>query len=158
MKGSDELEFIQFVRSDREVTLFGHALPDNEVLCLDKLPDPPTPGWFQVWLWDVTNSPQPLLYLVPEQNHFTVDRFASEVIEFSRSMLRDEFLCAGRIWAEMRGWRMDDPRHTFQKSQTFVGWFERLARWLKRKSTRRFHGAYVLPGAQEFVNQGGTLS
>jgi hypothetical protein len=158
MKGSDELDFIEFVRSDREVALFGDALPDRKVACLDELPGPQTPGWFQLWLWDVTNSPEPVLWFVAEQNHYAVDRFASEVIEFHRSTFRDGFLWAGRIWAEMRGWRMDNPLDTFRKSESFVRWFDRLARWVRRKSTRVFRGAHVLPGAQEFVSQGGALS
>jgi hypothetical protein len=157
MKESDELEFVEFARSDREVIVFARTLQEEKVVPLNVLPGPQTPGWFQLWLWDVRNSPEPILQFVAEQNYYTVDSFASEVIEFDRSAFLDRFLRTGRIWAEMKGWR-DDPRNVFQKSESFVRWFDRLVRWIKRKAMRRFRGAYVLPGAQEFVDQGGFLA
>ncbi len=158
MAGADELDFIRFARSDREVGLFGYGLPSDEIVLLDELPSPKEPGWFHVWLWDMANSPRPVLRFVREQRHYVVDPFASEVVEFSRSILDGQCLSRGRIWAEMIGWRMDDPLHTFRKPGTFVRWFRRLGSWLTRRSMSTSDGGYLLPGAQEHVDGGGMLS
>ena len=80
------------------------------------------------------------------------------VIGFSRSYFDEEKLVRGRIWAEITGWKMDDPSVTFKKSDAFTKWFNRLAGWLKRKGCKNNAGDYLLSGAQKHVDSGGRLA
>jgi len=158
MTPSDEYEFVDFVRSDRDVAIFPYFSPRREPSLLDNLAEAKEGTGFTLWLWDRTNSPAPVLDYVHQQGYYTVDRFASEVIEFSRSYMYEGRLVRGRIWAEMTGWRMDDPSATFSKSESFQKWFKRLANWIRRKSIKDSIGDYLMPGAQQFLRDGGHLS
>lgn len=158
MTRSDEREFLRFVRSDRDVAIFMDATRSSEVEPIDTLPEKGVPGWFMLWLWDRANSPAPKMDYVAEQKYYTVDRFSSEVIEFSRSCMDEGRLVRGRIWAEMVYWDRKDPAAgPFEKSESFKKWFNRLANWIKRRSTKDEVGDYMLPGAAEFARSGGTL-
>lgn len=155
MAASDEADFIKFARSDRNVGITIDGTPTDSLSLLDELPERDIPFWFTVWLWDQDNSPSPILQYIPEQNYFVVDRFASEVIEFSRSYLDEGRLVRGRIWAEMGVWRSDGTLHN--KGVSFEKWFDRLANWIKRHSVRDDRGDYLLPGAADYAKQGGKL-
>jgi hypothetical protein len=158
MTTSDEADFIQFVRSDRDVGIFMYALPTDEIPLLDTLPSPGEPFWCSLWLWDRENSPPPKTDYVPEQHYYVADRFASEIIEFSRCCIDADCLVRGRIWAEMVGWRLEEPGRTFPKSESFRRWFDRLSNWIKRRSIRNRVGDYLLPGAAEYKRKGGRLA
>ncbi|MBM4128099.1 MAG: hypothetical protein FJ247_12245 [Nitrospira sp.] len=157
MTPEDEREFISFVESDRTVGIFMDVQASKEIAFLQRLPDRDTVGWFLLCLWDKDHSPPPVLSYVTEQAHFTVQRIESEVIEFSRCIPDEGRLVRGRIWAEMNGWRHDDPAIVIRKSESFRKWFSRIALWIKKHSTQNEVGDYVLPGAAEFVKNGGKL-
>jgi hypothetical protein len=157
MTEEDEREFLEFVHSDRNVAVFMGVQQTAEIAVLDELPTSDTSGWFQLWLWDRDHSPTPVLRYVQQQGHYCVDRFESEVIEFDRSILDEGRLVRGRIWAEMNGWRHDDPASVIKKSEAFSKWFDRLGNWIKRRSTRDSVGDFLLPGATQFSKQGGQL-
>jgi hypothetical protein len=55
----------------------------------------------------------------------------------------------------MNGWRHDDPAALVVKSESFRKWFGRLAKWIKRQSSRDAVGDYLLPGAAELAKYGG---
>lgn len=158
MMESDEQEFLRFVRSDREVCISMTAVPSSEPVPFTVLPDRRTPGWFALFLWDVTNSPPPKLEYIREQNHYVVDEYVSEVIEFHRSTMHEDCLVRGRIWAQIKYWDLEnDPPEIVTKSEHFQKWYNRLANWIKRRSIRDERGDYVLPGAAKYAKQGGRL-
>lgn len=157
MSADDERDFIEFVRADRNVGFFKYALPLPEIPLLEEMPTPDKPFWFSLFLWDRDRSPVPSVHFVKEQGYYVVNFIESEVIEFSRSFLDEGRLVRGRIWAEMNGWRQDDPATIIKKSDSFSKWFDRLAAWIKRRATRNAVGDYMLPGAATFAAQGGQL-
>lgn len=155
MTDADEAEFVEFVRSDRNVGIFMYAMPTNDIPLLTELPKQGVPCWCALYLWDRDHSPAPKIDYVPQQRYYVVDPFASEVIEFSRSHLDEGRLVRGRIWAEMGVWQSDGT--LVSKSESFRKWFDRLANWIKRRSVRDKLGEYILPGAAEYAKQGGRL-
>jgi hypothetical protein len=157
MSEEDERWFVEFVISERDVGILmsRQLLPEPE-LCKD-LPARETLGWFQLFLWDRQNSMPPKYDYVPQQRHYVLDRFESEVIEFHRSIMDEGRLVRGRLWVEMNGWRHDDPATIIKKSVAIGKWYEKLASWIKKRSKRNAAGAYVMPGAAAFAAQGGQL-
>ena len=155
MTSSDEEDFIQFVRSDRNVGIFMYAMPTNDIPLLTELPKQGIPFWFALYLWDRDHSPAPKIEYVPEQRYYVVEPIASEVIEFERSHFDEGRLVRGRIWTEIAVWQSNGT--LLSKSETFQQWFNRLANWIKRCSIRDQHGDYLLPGAAEYAKQGGKL-
>lgn len=158
MTRSDEEAFLAFVRSDRDVGIFKYTVPSKAIPFLEKLPEKGEPFWYALFLWDRHNSPPPILNYVKKQGYFVPDQYASEVISFSRSIYDEGRLVRGRIWAEMTGWKRDDPAMTFHKSESFQKWFDRLSNWIKRRSQINNHGDFIMPGAMTFVEKGGVLS
>ena len=58
----------------------------------------------------------------------------------------------------MSYWRLsDNPPTAVNKSEAFVKWYDRLANWIKRYSTRNDRGEFVMPGAARFAEQGGMM-
>ena len=157
MTYDDERKFIEFVRSNRNVAIFTSVLPTMDIADLNELPPPGEPFWFSLCLWDKDHSPRPTLTYIKQQRHFCVEEIESEVIQFHRCGMDHGRLVRGRIWAEMTGWRREDPTRTFKKSDAFSAWYERLAKWIKRHSVRNERGEFVMPGAAAFAEQGGAM-
>lgn len=156
MTRADEREFMRFVRSDRNVEVFKGHFPSQEIPFLAELPQEGEVDGFQLFLWDRDNSPPPIVRYVKEQGYFVPDFFSSEIIEFSRCFIDERRVLGGRIWAEMAFWD-GNPPVLHRKSESFRKWFSRLATWIKRHATRNSVGEYVMPGAAEFVKNGGQL-
>ena len=157
MTASDELKFVEFVRSDRNVTIFKAVQPIAEIADIHAMPPQGEPYWFSLYLWDRDHSPPPLMSYIQQQGHYHVEEFESEVIQFTRCGIDEGRLVRGRIWAEMNGWRRDDPATIVNKSDAFVAWYQRLANWIKRHSVRNDNGEFILPGAARFAEQGGSM-
>ncbi len=157
MTAEDEQEFLSYVRSDRDVGIFKFDVPSTEIPFLNELPPQGEPFWAALWLWDRDHSPRPVLTYVERQKYYAVEESQSEVIEFHRCGLDEGRLVRGRIWAEMNGWHGHDPATIIRKSDAFRKWYDRLAKWIKRRSTRDSVGDYMLPGAAAFAQKGGRL-
>jgi hypothetical protein len=157
MLKSDEDEFISYIQSDREVCIFLDRIKHPYIEGLKSLPDRDVPGWFMVYLWDKTNSPPPKIDYVPEQKHYVVDFFESEVIQFSRSYFDKNRLVRGRIWAEMKKLQSGDLSIMTKKSESFEKWFNKLSNWIKKKSKKNDFGDYLLAGAAKFVLENGKI-
>ena len=158
MTEKDEEEFVAFVRTTGDVCVLPNRYPTETLHCLEKLPEPGSPFWAHLWLWNRDVSPEPRLEYVEKQKHWYVDHFVSEVIEFSRCYRHQRRLGRGRIYAKMTGWDSNEPDKMFRKSEAFEKWYEKLARWIRRKGERDKNGVYVLPGARQFAEQGGVLA
>jgi hypothetical protein len=113
MTAADELNFVEFVRSDRDVAIFKSMLPTKEIMDLTELPRAGEMFWFSLCLWDRDHCPPPTLNYIQQHQHYRVDKTASEVIEFHRCGMDEGRLVRGRIWAELNGWRREDPSALF---------------------------------------------
>jgi hypothetical protein len=157
MTVEDEQKFVQFVRGERNVAIFKSVLPTTEIPNLIELPPVGEPFWFSLCLWNRDESPPPTLTYVEQQRYYSVGKIDSEIIEFDRCVLDQGRLVRGRIWAEMNGWKREDPATIIKKSDAFSAWYNRLASWIKRHSTRNDRGQYLMPGAARFAEHGGTM-
>lgn len=157
MTKSDENDFLRFLQSTGDVCVFKSVTPTPEIVCLDSLPKQGELFWFAMCLWHRNYSPAPILRHVKQQGYYVVEKFESEVIEFQRCGLDEGRLVRGRIWAEMNGWRQDDPVAIIKKSKEFGKWYDRIAAWIKKRSHRDAVGDYVLPDASDFSKKGGAL-
>ena len=157
MTESDEREFTEFLCADAEVRILRDRIATPEPEVLPELPDRKGPWGFKVWIWNSGISSSPKLHFVAAQKHYCLDPMPYEVIEFSRSRMDEGRLVRGRLWAEFTGWDRNDPSATIKKSDSFTKWFDRLAYWIRRHSARDHVGDYLLPGAAEYAQQGGTL-
>lgn len=157
MTESDERAFMDYVRSGGKVAVFKCSMPTEKIPFLKELPPRGESFWWALFLWDTANSSHPKLDYIAEQDYYVVDSMTSEVIEFSRSYIDEGRLVRGRIWAEMVGWERGSPEHTFEKSDSFKKWFNRLANWIRRNSVRNAVGDYMFPEAAEYLEHGGRL-
>lgn len=157
MTAEDEQDFVSFVRSDKNAEFLNYISRSPQMQVLEQLPTSDEIFWAGQFLWNREFSPLPSMKFIEQQGYYIPDSHESEIIEFSRSHLDEGRLNQGRIWAEMNGWQRQDPATIIKKSEPFSKWFDRLANWIKRRSTRDSVGFYVLPGAAAFVQQGGYL-
>ena len=158
MAEADEQQFLTFLRSDPAVRILMDCTPTPEPGVLQQLPTRDVPGWFLVSLWKRDISPAPQTDYVPQRREYSLNRYASEVVEFHRSCLDDEGrLARGRLWAEFIRWDPGNPRAVIEKSVAFKRWFHRLVAWIRRRATRAPTGWWMMPAAAAFAKQGGRL-
>ncbi|MDX9702392.1 MAG: hypothetical protein RBU23_05025 [Candidatus Auribacterota bacterium] len=156
MTEKDESDLLSFARSDRKMAILPYRHFTKEIEIVDTFPDPNIPFGKSTWLWDMDHSPKPILSFVNKQNYYSVDSLFSEVIEFDRSFFDGTRLRSGRIYIQTGYW--DDSGEYVTKSDEFIKWFERLARWIRKNGKRHNNWGYMLPGAQEFAANGGIIS
>ena len=152
MSDHDEDDFMKFMKIDRDVGILPYIHKENKLIILDKLPEKDEPFFFSVCLWDMTNSHPPVLKFISEKKYFTIDRFSSEVISFSRSYFDGRKLVKGRIWADITEGKGEDNFNYLKKTDSFKKWFDISARWIKKNSLKNSAGDYLLSGAQKLQN------
>lgn len=157
MTAQDERDFLGFVWSNGNVAVFKSIQESPHIVELHEMPKQGEDFWFSMCLWNRDVSPAPKLEYIEQQRYYSVDECESEVIQFHRCGFDDGRLVRGRIWAEMAYWRFDNPPVPVKKGLEFVKWYNRLASWIKRHSTRNSVGDYMMPGAVELDKSGGTL-
>jgi len=155
MTHKDEYKFLDFLLSHGNVGILEYVLDSANINILDSLPPRGNPGWFHVWLWDMENSPPPIIRYIDIQKYFTIDRFVSEVIGFIRCIedTKVSSLTRGKIYAEIAGWDMNNPAIKIHKSKAFLNLFNKISRWLRRHAIKDKSGSLLLSGAQEFVHR-----
>lgn len=155
--GDDEAEFFGHLRRAPGLRVLPTTSRVEVFDALTELPGADQPGWFHLWLWHSAHCAPPITRWIPQKKHFTVDRFASEVIELSRSFEKDGRLVRGRLWVEMSGWRQDAPERTFRKSEVFGKWYKSIETWMRKRYTRLSSGDLIAAGAEAFCRRGGRL-
>lgn len=153
MLEQDEQEFIHFVLSEPNVVMLSDLSPGPYPNIITELPRPPERRWWAVHFWNQKFAFRPARWVrVREGPDAGMYAFVGEklpVIEFLRSILHDSGeLKQGRIWTGCR----DDA---------FLKWYERIARWIRRRFTRvqewEAWAAYAGPQAYEWHQAGGKL-
>lgn len=159
MHGDDELQFLAAARQRAEVLVLPYRSATEKFEPLKDLPQAGEAFAYGVWLWSPTEcAPYEVEWVEPQRSYY-VNRFASEVIEFSRSFEDEGALVRGRIWAEMVAIDPEDPNSFIRKSASFEKWFDSLVRWIK-KNYEKVDGPipeYVGHGAAKFKREGGKL-
>ena len=153
MLEQDAHEFAQFVLSEPGVVMIGRLSSDRELHTLSELPCPPERWWWALKFWNQGFPMEPKWVQIregPDKDLFAfVPRDEDPVIEFDRSILRESGeLSQGRIWTGCR-------------DEAFLRWYERIARWIRRRY-KRIHeweawAAYAGPQACEWHQGGGVL-
>lgn len=154
MLEQDEEEFVRFVLSTSYVVVISDRyLPEPTLDIVPELPRPPEPGWWSVYFWSQNFPFEPKWVQVqegPEKGLYAfAPRIEDPLIEFTRSVLRDSGeLKQGRIWTGCR-------------DKAFLKWYERIARWIRRRFTRvqewEAWAAYAGPQAYAWYKAGGKL-
>jgi hypothetical protein len=154
MNEDDEHAFFNFLRSTGELRIFSYTSNSATPNELFELPSRETLFWACQFLQNASTSSDPIMKFIKTQSYYIPDVAESELIEFSRSFVDEGRLVRGRIWAEMNRY---DSSIIVRKPQNFLKWYERIASWIKRNSTRNSCGDYILPGAAKFAAEGGHL-
>src|SRR3990172_330615 len=159
MTQEDEKEFLDFVSSTGDVLVIPSWLAGPNPETVTGLP-PYFSGdnWSTFWLFNRSISSRLQLRHVPQQQRHVVASDSS-VIEFSRSHPKhghDAVLQAGRIWAEF-DYLTPHKRDFLGKEVEFQGWYEAIAKWVRKNFNRVAYNAYVGRGAQEQRRRGWKL-
>jgi hypothetical protein len=153
MLEQDEQEFVRFVLSEGNVVMLRNLSPGPYPCSTAELPRPPERWWWALYFWERDFPFAPVRWVQvrdgPDQVSYGFVGEELPVIEFSRSILRESGeLSEGRIWTGCR-------------DKTFLRWYDRLARWIRRHSEKvRKRGnswVYAGPQAYEWHQAGGIL-
>jgi hypothetical protein len=150
----DAQEFVQYVLSEPNVVMISDLESTGPYLrIITELPRPPERWWWSVYFWNQDFPFEPKWVQVREGPDRGLYAFAPSnqdpVIQFHRSVLRESGeLSQGRIWTGCR-------------NETFLRWYERVARWIRRRYERvqewEAWAAYAGPQAYEWYQAGGIL-
>jgi len=104
---------------------------------------------------------------VTQQGYFVLDFLQSSVIEFSGSLLRDNTIFPGRIWADFV-FLNKERTILLPKEPEFSKWYDTIAGWIKKHSERVVWTdpirretsivGYAGVGARKFYDSGGRFS
>jgi hypothetical protein len=156
----DEQTFVDHVLSQSGVVMLGTAFLDKAPRIIERLPEHNEPDlWrWMVFFWD-TGLPFMNRYNESQQGPHSgmdyLDRLRAHVIEFSRSGLREDgTLRRGRVWIETAYF---EGEQLVYKDPRFVRWYDRIARWLRRRYRKLKPLIYIGPQADEWYQAGGKL-
>jgi len=122
---------------------------------LDHLPTTETDDfWLSLYLLNLDISHKVVTEFIPEQNHYYIDHYASDVVEFSRSALIEDRFARGRVYAEFYSHFDENTRQWVKKDQELIKWFERLVRWVRKNFRKEDWLIYTGPGAQKLLDSG----
>ena len=154
MTREDEVEFLDFVRGTEDVVILPSRSPSENFEPIGELPPPfSTEHWLRFLFYNRAVSSNLVTRQVEGLGYYTIDALKSSVIEFLRPSLKEGTLHKGRIWAQFK--HLDqDKMSMVPKEPAFVGWYETLAKWV-RKNYRNFERqVYISPQAQKLLQEG----
>jgi hypothetical protein len=156
MTEEDEKEFIDFAKGTGDVKIWPYHMtsPDES---LRTLPEQESRKiWSEVFLSNDEIYGRMHTRFYENPNVHIVNPSDSPVIQFSRSFMSESGLKRGIIWAEFT-WLDRDVDEIVPKDPAFVKWYEKIARWLKRRYRMMEPLTYAGPGALRFQEEGGEL-
>ncbi|GHT10744.1 hypothetical protein FACS1894170_03380 [Planctomycetales bacterium] len=155
MNEDDENRFLDFARENGNVRIVPVMRKNNKIEILDSLPEIGVPYWYRCYLWNAGISSEPILEYIERQNYYLVDEYKSEIIHFNRTDYRGniridgKIKCdPGRIFIDHKIWGENE---LISRSQEFLDWYEKLARWIRKNGVYRTKGGYVFPGMIELL-------
>ena len=162
MTEADEKEFMDFVRTTGKIEI----LPYFMKVTSERLASLPSLGFDPqsdcVFLYnslvpgELIIKPLDFPVLPEKPGRWSVDDSNSPVIEFSRSEQRGNGLMEGRIYATFKLVRWD-LNSLVPKDPAFAKWYDKIARWIKRRYTRIESLTYASPRALKFKEEGGVF-
>ena len=174
----EEQSQVDFLRQESNVKIVCYRTFTPELDVRDTMPPLGSDFSFRCYLWDVDHSPPPINEYIPTQNHYVIDDFKSEIIQFNRCSIRYEgggnavkdgepWVSHGRIAINHKRWINGElaecPKH-------FLAFFERARKWIKKNgapikegphlgiySVGSHKGFYVFPSVEKFFAEGGKV-
>ncbi len=154
MTEEDEQEFMDFVMSTGDVEILPfHMTSETESLRVLPAPDSRN-HWRKVYLRNTEIGGRINIRFYENLNVYIAEESDACVIHFTRSLPWKGGLYIGRIWAEFD--MLDyEIYELVPKDPAFVKWYEKIARWLKRRYKRVDVMTYAGPGALKFREEHG---
>jgi hypothetical protein len=154
MSKEDERQFVEFVKSTGDVILLPNISSKKKFDPVEILPAPFSGKWwdyFSFFNQDISDNLR--ASYIKQQRYWSLDRSNSSLIEFFRSSVEHQLyynrpLRDGRIWAEFTICEEELP-DMVPKEPEFEKWYEKIARWIKRRYKCNEYYDYIGPGAQK---------
>jgi hypothetical protein len=156
MTDEDERVFLDFLREGQEVRLLTLFAPTEEAIWVDEF-QPREDGNWLYFIWNVqfghTFQYGRLGEQAPEDRRgwtYLDGHSRAPLIEYSRHNFSDtQGSMYGRIyWSKLR----DASEETGYDVEAFAGWYDRIARWIRKHGRQKEKGSYdpyFLPDAWE---------
>ncbi len=156
MNKEDEDEFLNFLRTTGEVSVFPYTSKSREFVPVNSLPDRFSGNFSGTfWLFNRNISSNLKVEFIPNQGYFTIDESKSSVIQFARSGIKEKTLLSGRIWAEFT-YLDKEKMILLPKEPEFKTWFDSIAKWIRKKYKHMDSLYYAGPGAEKLFEEGFT--
>lgn len=128
MDKETEEKFIEYILSDGIVLFEGNNMNPVKI---NTLPEPFSgKAWFKLYLYKEGFGD--LILKKIDNGREYIDAIASPVIEFSRTIIRNEAkeVSRGRLWVEMEFF--NDKKELTIKPKDLGDWFKNLSKWVKK--------------------------
>ena len=153
MVSEDEQQFCEFVLADRRVVFLPEIhdrMPMPRYRSLLEANQSRYPNNLLIWNRGIGEE---LTITCHGPNNIQADKTNDCLIEFHRSRLHGNILVRGRIWAEMRALRGEDPAFIC-KNPEFERWYDSIARWIRKRYRHDpKYGFYIGSRASELYTQ-----
>jgi len=153
MDSGDEKRFVEFLRGTGDVIILPYHSPTKNPIGLKNLPNPSSDDFpYHVWLFNRSVSSNLVMEYIPTLNCYMVDQSVSSVVEFSRTVQRENMMRPGRLWAEFK--YLDSKGNWAFKEDEFKKWYESLVKWIRKNHSREIDpDFYSGPGAVELIKK-----
>jgi hypothetical protein len=159
----DSQNFLDFATTTRSVVVLPWQSPTSNFVPISRPDDKPR----AIFLFNRDVSSNLVTRYVSQQGYYVLDTSQSFVIEFSRSIIRENTMFPGRIWAEFT-FLNKGRTALLPKEPEFSKWYDTIATWIRKHSERVLWTDQILrktsvigyagPGAQTFHDSGGRLA
>ena len=139
MDEATEKEFVEYVMKEGQILFEGN---NSSYIIIRELPKPElVDWWFEVLLYKPSFGE---LCINNYSGRYKIDKMKSPVIEFSRTVVRDNVkqISCGRLWMSLDYYEGEQIQ---EKSKELYAWFLKLSRWIRKKipKTEIKRGKYV---------------
>ncbi len=153
----DEIQFLDFVRGTGDVKVLPYKSQTRDFAPVQELADPLSSDFgFILFLFNHEISSNLVMRFVERQGYYVIDSSQSSVIEFTRSVVRENRISRGRIWAEFTS--LDREKMALvPKEPAFKEWYETISKWVRKHFVKLEPLIYASPGALKFREAGGSF-
>ncbi len=155
MNETDEVEFVEFIKSTGRISFIPGYMKSRDERW-KALPPWSGDRNFKVVLHNEEVSGELFFGYLDGRNSYFVDVSESPVIEYILLTQREDALKEGRLYATFRTYNADADAYV-PKAPEFSKWYEKIARWIKKRYTRLEPLTYASPSAMRFKQERGTF-
>ena len=156
MDKKTEESFLSYIKENGTLLFEGN---NNKPIEIESLPVPfSEKGWFKVYLY---NNIGDIKLKKLSNDREIIDSIDSNVIEFSRTVIRDDSkeVTKGRLWVETKF--HDENGTLVEKDSTVEEWYKLLSKWIKKNIPKsefsvdgKIYKEYISESIMYCVNQG----